>query len=305
MFLDNNYCSDNRLEENFFLPYDVYYNGTMSFSFQRSSNTSHFSNSCAANGTSEQSAWLSIGDMLTPDGKYNRSNWDTNPYWFHLAGCRYSTWFNKNASDYKCLGTESSGTFQSSSSRFYWGQAWTLAATKAGDGYDLRGSITTSKTITINDFEFTLLCGRSSSTNRTNDFSKNYLQLKDGVTLTGHISPITAEMTIAFRNLSVRSTFDSGATLSYTFKGTWWQGGARLLTTDANIPTAEGEARQVVAEPDRPTGGASVSLPWWSYFFIGLGIAAIIGAFFRLYWRRWRHKPNQRRIEPMRRQSDG
>lgn len=205
--LDNNPCSDYRRSDENFLPYDIYYNGSISFTFTPGAGNA--SAGCVPSNNSASSAWLSIGSMLTPDKKTNRSNWDSNPYYFHLVGCSdmlWRSWFNPNASDYKCYPSSGGAGFQSSTSSLYWGQAWTISATKSStsDGYDLSGNLTTKKTNTNDNVAFALdqctaLQGRHAS------YSTDAVLAEDAASMTGHITPTTAEMTVTLKNLTIRS----------------------------------------------------------------------------------------------------
>jgi len=131
----------------------------------------------------------------------------------------------------------------SSTSFYYWGQAWTLSAVKNGDGYDISGNLTTNKTGASTDLViyFPPGCPEGSFGNR---YEKSPLFFNDRVSMVGHITPQIANVMFSIANLSLRAdgngeTIFLPGELNFNFSGQWWQDGAGLVTT-GQYPSGNG-----------------------------------------------------------------
>ena len=287
-FLGHQRCY-NPTDEQYLPPYNVIYNGTLSFAMQNLA-----SSGCTANESVHQVS-LSIGDMFTFDGKYNRTGWDSNPFYFNLNGCDTHWPYSVNSTmtnpgPWTCKYVPSTANFESSRSSSGRtdgdGRFWSLSATKSGDGFDVSGNLMPGIKTGLMSMSLALDCPSLTPSLRT--FQSHYVQDIDGISMKGHISPSHADLTFTVSNWTITYascgcygvTNVAGTTrfadrpFSYTFSGGWWNSSAALLT-NGTAPRAQGVVKGYKDSQDQQEEAMSTIKRIWKY--IVAGVAGGIG----------------------------
>jgi hypothetical protein len=235
--------------------------------------------------------------MSRTDGKYNRKDYDSNPFYFRLG--RFTT------DDYSCQYTPRKmfTSLESSNNGFDHLQVWTLKATQNGDKYDISGSITTTYANENNYFN-TLPFASSNTTAEESCPSHFYaasLTKDNKVSMNGTVSATSAEINWYYTDLT------SGWAITGTFNGTAWGGGAKLdLSSTSATPVTTGEAKRVECgdcEADDDDDESYVekheksiiagSVVGGVVFLSAIGI----GIFFFMQWWRKRHYQETKQVD--------
>lgn len=163
-------------------------------------------------------SFFAIGGMVLPtDTSITRSPWDTNPFFFYMDG---------DGPDMSNSTTGFDIQFESSTSTYVYGQAWTLASTKEGEGFRLTGSITTDHVNDINRYTDYLPCaGASGEPMKT---YSGFMSKSANIQMNGLVTADTANIEWVFAGN------EGGETRAYTFEGSW-DSGSSVVTTGSDI----------------------------------------------------------------------
>jgi hypothetical protein len=223
-------------------------------------------------------AVFSIGGMNLPGGNVSRSEWDANRFYFSLANIASSA--DPNCG-HQQNGVPCSDSFQflSSSPELYFSQGWTANAQKNGDGYDISSNLSTTKVNRDNRYRFYQPACSNYPQGETIEASEAVdilvLSKRDGVGMTGNVSPTTATATITVSDRWDGDTY-LNATLTVKFTGTWFTSGAKL-DNSGPYPATSGKST-FVAPP--PSSGDSTSNSISKYLKIivpAVSAAAVLG----------------------------
>jgi hypothetical protein len=122
-------------------------------------------------------------------------------------------------------------------------KVWTVKSSKDGQRYNLEGTITTAFANENNYFN--VLPFASSNTTREltcpSHFYMATLNKDDKVAMNGTVNETTAEINWYFTDS------ETGWNVTGTFKGDWWDGGAKLDLSGAS-PATSGEAKRIDCE---------------------------------------------------------
>lgn len=223
--------------------YDAYFNGSFSLVFDPPSNQSQCPQ-VVSQVTPD--AYLRIGQM-SHDNR-SRKAYDSNPYYFRLG----RTFPNQSCSS---MPNNMYFDFESSNDDLLQSQVWTAKAKKApsGDAFELSAEITTTKANKHNYLNYDVFSKDFNGTNRSSScpdgFYMRSMLMADGVSLTATVSPAGAQFSLTMSGSRARWEYwPVGWVARGSFKGVWWDKGARLITTGQELAT-EGAAERI--EPDR------------------------------------------------------
>jgi hypothetical protein len=234
------------------LPYNAIYNGTLTVIMTASN-----SPSCNLAEGNIPGYYLELGPMVAYDNStINRSDYDTNPFYFHLDGPSIpsGTWLEL-ASSYD--------TYNSGSTY------WNMSITKNGDGFDVTG------THILYSYEN----GFGLNTCNVN-IIRDFIQVKNGWTMKGHISSTAANLTWGPAPWTAGG---SDFTRWWTFTGNLDTSGPKVDVSGTQIKvtgkskyatkSTSSAASSTASASSKNLGPRTIEASWG---LLGLGLVAVI-----------------------------
>jgi hypothetical protein len=217
----------------YFEPYDAYFNGSFSVTIEPPASAPK-----CVKITSQTipNAYFRIGELeKNKNANFSRNVYDKNKYYFRLGRSLGLT--------NKCPPTENKlfTSFESSNSNLENRLVWKLDSKRSGDRYDISGSITTDKANYNNHFNY-LLKSNQSAACPINHFQIFTLTKLNKASIRGTVSAKEANITWEFTDTK------SGWIVKGRFEGTWWDKGAKFVTSEAQ-PTTVGAAKRLTHPP--------------------------------------------------------
>jgi hypothetical protein len=222
--------------------------------------------------------------MSRTDGKYSRKDYDDNPFYFRLG--RFT------GHDYYCQYTPRKmfASLESSNNGYDHLKVWTVKASRNGDKYEISGSITTTYANSNNYFN--VLPSASSNTTAEEKCPSHFyaatLTMANKVTMNGTVNATSAQINWYFTDTT------TGWTVTGTFSGTAWNGGAQLdLSSKSAAPATTGEAKRVECKDCEDDDESYVEKHEKSIIagtviggVVFLSIIGVVGWFFVQWWRK-------------------
>lgn len=211
--------------------YDAYYNGTFGIKIQAPEGTN---SSVCQNVISPiiPNMYFRIGQMSRSGGKYSRSDYDKNQYYFRLG--------RSVQNDYACGLTPKKlfQSFESSNSQLDTNQVWTMDAKKSGDEFDISGKVSTTVASYNNYFNYLTANSMNVPDECPDHFQIFALTAQNNATMTGKVTAGVANLTWSFTDVVTNWS------VTGSFNGTVWDSGAKLVTSGSQ-PQTSGEAKRV------------------------------------------------------------
>jgi hypothetical protein len=221
--------------------YDAYYNGTFGITIQAPEGTN---SSVCQNVVSPiiPNMYFRIGQMSRSGGKYSRSDYDKNQYYFRFG--------RSVQSDFACGLTPKKlfQSFESSNSELDTNQVWTMDAKKSGDEFDISGKVSTTVASYNNYFNYLTANSINTADECPDHFQIFALTAQNNATMTGKVTAGVANITWAFTDVVTKWS------ITGSFNGTAWDSGAKLVTSGSQ-PQTSGEAKRIIDE--------SAVKSWW------------------------------------------
>jgi hypothetical protein len=215
----------------FFDTYDAYFNGSFTITLSPPANTP----SCQK--TTSQlitNAYFRIGQLEIPTNlTFSRKKYDDNPFYFRFGR-------NQIGSRFACPTTPNKAFigFESSNSNLEDHGVWKLNSTKANDGFNISGRVTTVKANYNNHFNY-LPTKAEQKPGCPSHFQAFTLTEAYNVSMNGTVTASLAKISWSF--VDVRTMW----TVQGTFTGVWWDQGAKLVVSQKDIVTT-GQAKRIL-----------------------------------------------------------
>lgn len=180
-------------------------------------------------------AYFRVGELEKSNSTYSRKKYDTNQFYFRLG--------RSTSKDFRCPTTPNKlfTSFESSNSNLESRVVWKLEDKKSDDHFNISGSITTEKASFNNHFNYLTSSkpAENGSAACPTHFQVFALTKANNATMTGSVSASEAKLLWTFTDLNTHWTVKGN------FSGTWWNQGAKLITTAAQ-PATTGQAVRII-----------------------------------------------------------